>query len=213
MVTLLNRSLEKRSAVLTVTGSFQQVLAFLQSLEQLEVFVVISEMNVQRQAQQGEDGVDRAEVEMELTLSAYGRRPKPLAQRGRRLLMVYLYAGLGVLMISGIMAIFEMGLSLTGQSMIPTPAGVYLQSAEMKLVDQRLLALLKNEVLLLRVLPIIHSARRCLRRTRINIQANQRGCPTIGCLLLQGIGSAVANSTVAHRILIMPKSCSAKHAV
>ena len=77
---LLNRSLEKRSAVLTVTGSFQQVLAFLQSLEQLEVFVVISEMNVQRQAQQGEDGVDRAEVEMELTLSAYGRQPKPLAQ-------------------------------------------------------------------------------------------------------------------------------------
>ena len=77
---LLNRSLEKRSAGLTVTGSFQQVLAFLQSLEQLEVFVVISEMNVQRQAQQGEDGVDRAEVEMELTLSAYGRQPKPLAQ-------------------------------------------------------------------------------------------------------------------------------------
>ena len=38
--------------------------------------------------------------------------------------MVYLYAGLGVLMISGIMAIFEMGLSLTGQSMIPTPADV-----------------------------------------------------------------------------------------
>ena len=77
---LLNRSLEKRSAVLTVTGSFQQVLAFLQSLEQLEVFVVISEMNVQRQAQQSEDGVDRFEVEMELTLSAYGRQPQPLAQ-------------------------------------------------------------------------------------------------------------------------------------
>ena len=36
-------------------------------------------------------------------------------------LMVYLYAGLGVLMLSGIMAIFEMGLSLTGQSMLPTP--------------------------------------------------------------------------------------------
>lgn len=59
--------------------------------------------------------------------------------------MVYLYAGLGVLMISGIMAIFEMGLSLTGQSMIPTPADVYLQSADMKLVDQRLLSLLKNQ--------------------------------------------------------------------
>ena len=41
--------------------------------------------------------------------------------------MVYLYAGLGVVMLSGIMAIFEMGLSLTGQSMIPTPPDVYLQ--------------------------------------------------------------------------------------
>ena len=47
---LLNRGLEKRSAALTVTGPFQQVLAFLQSLEQLEVFVVISEMNVQSRA-------------------------------------------------------------------------------------------------------------------------------------------------------------------
>jgi len=42
--------------------------------------VVISEMNVQRQAQQSEDGADRAEVEMELTLSAYGLQPKPLAE-------------------------------------------------------------------------------------------------------------------------------------
>ena len=58
--------------------------------------------------------------------------------------MVYLYAGLGVLMMSGIMAIFEMGLSLTGQPMISMPADVYLQSAEMKEVDQNLLSLLKN---------------------------------------------------------------------
>ena len=45
---LLNRGLEKRSAELTVKGPFKQVLAFLRSLESLEVFVVISEMNVQR---------------------------------------------------------------------------------------------------------------------------------------------------------------------
>ena len=77
---LLNRSLEKRSAALTVTGSFQQVLAFLQSLERLEVFVVISEMNVQRQSQQSQDDVDRFEVAMDLTLSAYGRQPKPAVQ-------------------------------------------------------------------------------------------------------------------------------------
>ena len=48
--------------------------------------------------------------------------------------MVYLYAGLGVLMLSGIMAIFEMGLSLTGMSMMPTPADIYLQSSDLKLL-------------------------------------------------------------------------------
>ena len=77
---LLNRDLEKRSAALTVEGPFQQVLAFLQSLESLEVFVVISEMNVQDQRRQIEDGVDLAEVAMNLTLSAYGRQPKSAVQ-------------------------------------------------------------------------------------------------------------------------------------
>ena len=73
---LLNRGLEKRSAVLTVTGPFEQVLAFLQSLERLEVFVVISEMNVRKQIQLIEDGVERVEVAMDITLSAYGRQSK-----------------------------------------------------------------------------------------------------------------------------------------
>ena len=50
--------------------------------------------------------------------------------------MVYLYAGLGVLMLSGIMAIFEMGLSLTGQSMMPTPADVYLANSSIKERDK-----------------------------------------------------------------------------
>ena len=77
---LLNRGLEKRSAALTVKGPFQQVLAFLQSLEQLEVFVVISEMNVREQNQQTEDGVDLPAVVMDLTLSAYGRQMLPLVQ-------------------------------------------------------------------------------------------------------------------------------------
>ena len=80
---LLNRGLEKRSAVLTVTGPFEQVLAFLQSLERLEVFVVISEMNVQSQSQQSQDGFDHFEVAMDLTLSAYGRQPKPVASSGK----------------------------------------------------------------------------------------------------------------------------------
>tara|TARA_B100000674_G_scaffold489322_1_gene503119 strand:+ start:113 stop:832 length:720 start_codon:yes stop_codon:yes gene_type:complete len=77
---LLNRGLERRSAALTVKGPFQQVQAFLQSLEHLEVFVVISEMNVREQNRQTEDGVDQPEVVMDLTLSAYGRQPVPPAQ-------------------------------------------------------------------------------------------------------------------------------------
>ena len=44
------------------------------------MFVVISEMNVQEQVLQTEDGVDQAEVTMDLTLSAYGRQPKSAIQ-------------------------------------------------------------------------------------------------------------------------------------
>ena len=75
---LLNRGLEKRSAAITVTGSFQQVLAFMQSLERLEVFVVISEMNAGAEPKVQDD--DRFEVAMDLTLSAYGRQPKSASQ-------------------------------------------------------------------------------------------------------------------------------------
>lgn len=44
--------------------------------------------------------------------------------------MVYLYAGMGVVMLTGIMAIFEMGLSLTGQSLLPMPPDPYVGSGE-----------------------------------------------------------------------------------
>ena len=56
--------------------------------------------------------------------------------------MVYLYAGLGVAMLTGIMAIFEMGLALTGRSLLPAPQDMYLSNAEVKLKDRRLLRLL-----------------------------------------------------------------------
>ena len=58
--------------------------------------------------------------------------------------MVYLYAGLGIAMLSGIMAIFEMGLALTGQSLIPSPADAYLSDPVVKQMDQNLLRLLNN---------------------------------------------------------------------
>ena len=58
--------------------------------------------------------------------------------------MVYLYAGLGVLMLSGIMAIFEMGISLTGQSMLPAPSDIYSQDSDLKMSEKRLIELLSN---------------------------------------------------------------------
>ena len=48
-------------------------------------------------------------------------------------------------MMTGIMAIFEMGLSLTGQSLLPTPLDVYgLAPTKAKALDQNLLELLAN---------------------------------------------------------------------
>ena len=59
--------------------------------------------------------------------------------------MLYLYAILGILMMSGIMSIFEMGLSLTGRSMIPTPADAYFSDPSMRGLDVKLLKDLADE--------------------------------------------------------------------
>ena len=58
--------------------------------------------------------------------------------------MVYFYAGLGVAMLAGIMAIFEMGLSLTGRSMLPSPLDAYLSDEGAKMMDRKLLVLLAD---------------------------------------------------------------------
>ena len=59
--------------------------------------------------------------------------------------MVYLYAGLGVVMLSGIMAIFEMGLALTGQTLLPVPTDDYLSNQSMKDADIMFLKALADE--------------------------------------------------------------------
>ena len=54
---------------------------------------------------------------------------------------------MGVVMMSGIMAIFEMGLSLTGQSLLPAPIDVYFELPEGNQasgLDRDLLELLAN---------------------------------------------------------------------
>ena len=47
-------------------------------------------------------------------------------------------------MLSGIMAIFEMGLAVTGQSLIPSPVDAYLTNPNVKSMDRALLNLLSN---------------------------------------------------------------------
>ena len=73
---LLNRGLEKRSAALSVKGPFEQVLAFLQSLERLEVFVIISDLDVISQTRSGAIEGERSlqDVVMTFNLAAYGRQ-------------------------------------------------------------------------------------------------------------------------------------------
>ena len=61
--------------------------------------------------------------------------------------MVYLYAALGVVMMTGIMAVIEMGLSLTGQSFILKPLLSSVQEEsinELKQFDQDFLLLLSK---------------------------------------------------------------------
>ena len=66
---LLQQGLEKRSARIQVEGPFVQVLAFLRSLESLEVFVVTDDLSVVA-APPSEDEAMR--VRLGLTLLAYG---------------------------------------------------------------------------------------------------------------------------------------------
>ena len=66
--------------------------------------------------------------------------------------MVYLYAALGMVMLSGIMTIFEMGLSLTGQSLLSTPPDPYflgspglLSPSAMQMLDRKFQERLEDE--------------------------------------------------------------------
>ena len=66
---LLRHGLEKRSAQIAVQGSFIQVLAFLQSLEKLEVFVVTDDLSVLAAPASDDEAM---KVRLGLTVVAYG---------------------------------------------------------------------------------------------------------------------------------------------
>ena len=70
---LLHPSLEKRSANLNVRGSYRSVLSFLQALEKLQVFVIISDLQIDAERRASQDPDDQAAVtRMSLVLTAYG---------------------------------------------------------------------------------------------------------------------------------------------
>ena len=80
---LLAKGLEKRAADLKVLGTFPDVMAFLRDLERLQVFVVISDMEMQSKALRTQANSPAAMyvVSMSLKLSAYGRQNKSFLDR------------------------------------------------------------------------------------------------------------------------------------
>ena len=77
---LLQEGLEKRSASITVEGAFDQVLGFLRDLENLEVFVIASDLAMEALRASGQDASDDVAIKtkLELQLSAYGRAVEPV---------------------------------------------------------------------------------------------------------------------------------------
>lgn len=73
---LLREGLERRSAQLGVSGSFAGLLAFMRALEDLQVFVEISDLSLQapQQASAEKNGRSGGALDLALTLSAYGRQ-------------------------------------------------------------------------------------------------------------------------------------------
>lgn len=67
---LLMQGLEKRSARIQVQGAFVQVLAFLRSLESLEVFVITDDLSVVASRSSSDD--EATTVRLGLNLLAYG---------------------------------------------------------------------------------------------------------------------------------------------
>ena len=75
---LLQEGLERRSASLTVQGEFKNVLAFLQDLESLQIFVITSDLDIKaiRSSATAAGGAEQLVTSLTLELSAYGRAPQ-----------------------------------------------------------------------------------------------------------------------------------------
>jgi hypothetical protein len=89
---LLVPGVQKRSAVITLRGQYSNILRFLQSLENLQVIAIVSEMDLKAETQGNETAPGKPvakapELQLKLRLAAYGRAPKqpPVATVAPRL--------------------------------------------------------------------------------------------------------------------------------
>jgi len=145
--------------------------------------------------------------------------------------VVYLYAALGVVMMTGIMAVIEMGLSLTGQSLVLKPDDPYQQNLVLNLVgkrDQQMLNMLHKpsdldaigrslegaalcDQLLCRSSP---SASAGCRQATLLVPANvlaldaRNRLPQLASLTRAGVSSTLSKACAlqvgVHRLLIQP---------
>ena len=147
--------------------------------------------------------------------------------------MVYLYAALGVVMMTGIVAVVEMGLSLTSQSLLLKPDDPYRQNLLAKKRDHEMLKLLHDkddldaigrsldraelcDQLLCRSSPAgAASCRLATASEPANTLADDAGTrlPELAALTRVGVSPPVANSFLSnacalqvgmHRLLIQP---------
>ena len=96
--------------------------------------------------------------------------------------MVYLYAALGVVMMTGIMAVVEMGLSLSGQSLLLKPNAPYRQNLLTNGVrrrDQKMLGLLQDPTHLAAIDAVDNPAKDLCDKVldRITIKVNSQCYP------------------------------------
>jgi len=96
--------------------------------------------------------------------------------------VVYLYAALGVVMMTGIMAVVEMGLSLTGQSLLLKPNNPYQQNLLANGVarrDQKMLGLLQDPAHLAAIDAVVNPAKDLCDKVldRITIEVDSQCYP------------------------------------
>ena len=120
---------------------------------------------------------------------------------------------MGVVMMTGIMAIFEMGLSLTGQSILPTLPDPYFSTPQAKALDRDLLKLLAdpNDVGLgLRADDLCAAIRQAYPdpdSSALSLMAIESGRFKHGCSVERDF--VVDSGTIFHRILIHPPDLDA----